>query len=84
MRSQVEYVSGHIPGARGIPLAALRSRAAEVPRDVRVVMYCASSLRAYEALRALTGLGYANLELLEGGMTAWPFERETGAGGGGK
>lgn len=80
VRSPDEYASGHLPGAKSIPLGTLRGRAAEVPRGGRVVLYCASSLRAYEALRALTGLGYENLELLEGGVTTWPYELEPGAG----
>jgi rhodanese-related sulfurtransferase len=84
VRSQAEFVSGHVSGATSIPLGALRSRAAEVPRDSRVVLYCQSSLRAWEATRALAGLGYDKLELLEGGVTAWPFELEIGAGAGSK
>jgi len=74
VRTPAECANGCLPGAAWIPLGALRTRAAEVPREGRVVIYCKTSLRAWEAVRILAGLGYQNVELLEGGVAAWPFE----------
>ncbi|OQB25839.1 MAG: NADH peroxidase [Chloroflexi bacterium ADurb.Bin180] len=74
VRTPAECANGCLPGAAWIPLGALRTRAAEVPREGRVVIYCKTSLRAWEAVRILAGLGYRNVELLEGGVAAWPFE----------
>jgi len=38
------------------------------------VIYCKSSLRAWEAARILAGLGLDRVEILDGGFMAWPFE----------
>lgn len=79
VRSPDEHSAGHIPGCTLIPLGAVRSRVNEIPRDKRVVSYCKSSLRAWEAICMLKGFGYDNIELLNGGFVAWPFETESGA-----
>ncbi len=73
VRSPSELEEGGIPGSRLIPLGDLRSRAAEIPRDRSVVIYCKTSLRAWPACRILAANGYDNLEMLEGGLAAWPF-----------
>ncbi len=74
VRTPDEYSAGAIPGSKLIPLGAVRARAGEIPRDKRVVAYCKTSLRAWEAARILAGLGFDNVEVMEGGMGAWPFE----------
>ncbi|MFW6437668.1 MAG: FAD-dependent oxidoreductase [Armatimonadota bacterium] len=57
-----------------IPLGALRERLDEVPREGSVVIYCKTSLRAWEACTILKRRGHENLEILDGGIMAWPFE----------
>ncbi|NLS77694.1 MAG: FAD-dependent oxidoreductase [Chloroflexi bacterium] len=79
VRSPDEHQAGAIPGSTLVPLGAVRGRLAEIPRDRRVVAYCKSSLRAWEAARILAGAGYTNVEVLDGGMMAWPFETQQGA-----
>lgn len=74
VRSPDEHDAGHIPGSVLIPLGKLRARFSEVPREGRVVAYCKSSLRAYEAARFLAGQGYENIEVLDGGLLAWPYD----------
>jgi len=58
-----------------IPLGAVRKRADEIPRDKEIVTMCKISLRGYEALKILEGMGYSNLAFLDGGMLLWPYER---------
>lgn len=79
VRTPDEHQSGRIPGSTLIPLGAVRNRAGEIPRDKRVVAYCKTSLRAWEAICMLNGLGYDNVEILDGGFTAWPFDVHHGA-----
>ena len=79
VRTPAEFAGAHLPGSELIPLAAVRERVAEVPRDKPVIVYCGVSLRAWEAFCILKGYGYDNVELLEGGMAAWAFETEAGA-----
>jgi rhodanese-related sulfurtransferase len=67
-----------VPNSTLIPLGAVRARADQIPHDKRVVAYCKSSLRAWEAIRILSGQGYDNVELLGGGIMAWPFDTVQG------
>jgi NADPH-dependent 2,4-dienoyl-CoA reductase/sulfur reductase-like enzyme/rhodanese-related sulfurtransferase len=73
VRTPEEHQEGNIPGSILIPLDALRARVEEVPRDRRVVLYCRTSLRAWEASRILAGQGFTNVEILDGGFLAWPY-----------
>ena len=40
VRPETEFVEGHIPGARSIPLAELETRLAELPPEAEVIAYC--------------------------------------------
>ncbi len=79
VRTPDEHQGGRVPGSTLIPLGAVRARSTEIPRDKRVVAYCKTSLRAWEAIRILAGQGYDNVEILDGGFLAWPFESHKGA-----
>lgn len=61
-----------------IPLGALRRRLDELPQDKSkpIVVFCKISLRGWEAASLLEAQGYTNVQVLEGGLMAWPFERE--------
>jgi rhodanese-related sulfurtransferase len=61
-----------------IPLGALRSRLDELPADknAEIICYCLISLRGYEAALVLEANGWTNVRVLEGGILAWPYERE--------
>lgn len=71
VRTPEEHELGTIPGAKNIPLDELRSRLAEVPKNVPVTVFCRVGLRAYLAERILRGHGYANVKNLSGGYTTW-------------
>ena len=66
-------------GENLIPLGALRNRLKELPQDKdrEVICYCKISLRGYEAASVLEAHGWTNVHVMEGGIMAWPFERET-------
>ncbi|ETR67137.1 MAG: hypothetical protein OMM_05303 [Candidatus Magnetoglobus multicellularis str. Araruama] len=61
-----------------IPLGALRNRLEELPavKSTEIICYCKISLRGYEASRILEASGYTNVKVMEGGIMAWPYERE--------
>jgi len=65
-------------GEHLIPLGSLRSRLNELPADknAEIVCYCKISLRGYEAACILTGRGWTNVKVMEGGILAWPYSRE--------
>ncbi|RZK53139.1 MAG: rhodanese-like domain-containing protein [Hymenobacter sp.] len=54
-----------------LPLPALPARAAEVPRQGPVVLYCQSGVRSRQALELLRSLGYDNVRALRGGLEEW-------------
>ncbi len=74
-----EFAEMRIPGARLMPLGSLRGRLHELPRDQRIVLYCRSSLRAYEASIILRHAGYSQVYVLDGGVLMWPFDRVYGS-----
>lgn len=80
VRTPEEFAEGHVPGAKNIPVAEIAERAAEVPKDRPVVVYCRSGARVKRANAILRERGYANLVEMEGSMLAWdaaqlPVER---------
>jgi rhodanese-related sulfurtransferase len=70
VRPADEFASGHIEGARSIPLDELERRMDELPRDPEVVAYCRGPFCAYanEAVRRLQAEGRSARRLREG----WP------------
>ena len=67
-----EFAAGHVTGARSVPLASLEG-ARELPsnKSLPLVVVCASGMRAQRAAGTLRKLGYANAQVLAGGMKAW-------------
>ena len=59
---------GRLAGAVNVPLAELRDRIGELPRDGRIVAYCQKGLRGYLAACALHGHGFENVANLRGGF----------------
>ncbi|MFD4180965.1 ArsR/SmtB family transcription factor [Rhodococcus sp. NPDC058514] len=72
VRPEAEFRAGHIRGARSIPLAELRQRLHEVPRDVGVVAYCRGPYCAYadEAVHLMNRQGIRAARL-EDGLPEW-------------
>ena len=76
VRSRREWEEVRIPDKRLtlIPVEELRKRAGELPKDIEIITYCRTSIRAYSAQRILDGLGYKDVKFLDGSWTAWPYE----------
>lgn len=67
VRSRGEVQHGTIEGAVNIPVDELRQRIDELPRDRRIVIFCAVGLRGNRALQILKGHGFTQLLNLSGG-----------------
>jgi rhodanese-related sulfurtransferase len=46
-------------------------RAADIPQDKPVVMYCRSGARSAQACSFMASKGYSNMHNLSGGIMAW-------------
>lgn len=69
VREPGESEKGAIAGAVNIPLHQLRSRLAELPKNVPIHVYCAVGQRAYYAVRLLRQHGFDARELSGGWQT---------------
>ena len=70
VRQPEEFRSGHIPGAKLIPLGELSRRLNDLPKDREIVCVCASGSRSRSATKMLIGEGY-NAVNMNGGMMMW-------------
>lgn len=73
VREPAEHVTGTVPGSRSLPMAELLTPEgrATLPRDVPIVVLCATGLRSAVAVAALRADGFADVAHLEGGLVAW-------------
>jgi len=72
VRPSEEFAAGHVPGAVSIPVAELRRRLKELPKDMDVVAYCRGSFCAFapEAARYLNKKGFRT-RVLDVGLPDW-------------
>ena len=71
VRTEAEVAQGVIDGAIHIPLHLLPLRAADIPQDKPVVIYCRSGARSAQACAFMASKGYNNMHNLAGGIMAW-------------
>jgi glyoxylase-like metal-dependent hydrolase (beta-lactamase superfamily II)/rhodanese-related sulfurtransferase len=71
VRNPPEYAADHIAGSVNIPLGRLMDWLAELPRDRRIVTYCASGYRSAIAVSLLRASGVDAAGDLAGGLSAW-------------
>jgi NADPH-dependent 2,4-dienoyl-CoA reductase/sulfur reductase-like enzyme/rhodanese-related sulfurtransferase len=74
LRTPAEFEERRLPGAVNVPLASLRGRLSELPRDKEIVAFCEISLRGYEGSLVLRANGFTNVKVMDGGMVMWPYE----------
>ncbi len=70
VREPHEYLAGHVPGARLIPLTRLPHHAAELPTGEPVYVICASGNRSWTAAQFLTSRGIDARSVM-GGTGDW-------------
>jgi rhodanese-related sulfurtransferase len=70
VRETHEYADAHIAGSVLIPLGALPTRMAELPRNREIVCVCRSGNRSGTAARMLAASGFT-VANLGGGMIGW-------------
>lgn len=71
VREPSEWSTGHVPGARLVPLRDLRERPkAALPRD-GVIFVCAAGVRSATAARLAVENGLSRVYNLNGGTRGW-------------
>ncbi len=71
IRTESEQAGERIPGAMKFPLATLKARLQELPRDRQLVLQCGHGCRGSLAASMLKNEGFTNVANLAGGMLAW-------------
>ncbi len=68
-----EFATGHIAGARNVPLAQLEAQLPGVVKNkaTPVILVCQAGVRSGRALAVVRKLGYENAQSLAGGLKAW-------------
>lgn len=75
VRTEEEFVEGHIENAILIPDYEITSKAEEILKDKNqlILVYCRSGNRSKVASQALVELGYTNVKEF-GGIIEWKYE----------
>lgn len=61
VRDQREYAEGHIKGAVNIPVEQFAARSGTLEKEKKIIVYCNSGGRSYNAYRKLKKMGYGNI-----------------------
>ncbi|MGB2571897.1 rhodanese-like domain-containing protein [Micromonospora citrea] len=70
VREPFEYVEGHVPGARPVPLGQLPAMVGTLPRNRPVYVICASGNRSLSAAQFLARAGI-DARSVAGGTGGW-------------
>jgi rhodanese-related sulfurtransferase len=73
LRTAAEFASGHILGAKNVPLADLARRARELDKHKAkpVIVYCSTGNSAGAGVALMRKGGFASVVNLSGGFAAW-------------
>jgi rhodanese-related sulfurtransferase len=71
VRDATEWSTGHLPGARHVPLSRLRSDARSELSHDGVIFVCAAGVRSEAAARLALAEGFSRVYSLSGGTRAW-------------
>jgi rhodanese-related sulfurtransferase len=71
VRPYPEFATGHIRGARMLPLDEIPDRLGEIDRTRPVVLVCRTGKRSAQAQETLAAAGFDQASELAGGILAW-------------
>ena len=71
VRNYTEFNSGHIEGARCIPLYTLQQNLSKLNPQSQILVYCAKGSRSLQAANILVNSGFQHVYNMIGGIEAW-------------
>ena len=77
VRQPEEYETGHIQGAKLMPLGSIPDHFNELSKTKKIVVYCKSGRRSAQAMSLLQAKGFSNVVSLSGGFQAWSSFQDT-------
>jgi pyruvate/2-oxoglutarate dehydrogenase complex dihydrolipoamide dehydrogenase (E3) component/rhodanese-related sulfurtransferase len=75
VRSNKDFVKGHIDGAINIPLSDIRQQAEQFAKDQTIVVHCNKGVTGNAAQNVLINLGFSEVYNLSGGYKEYKVER---------
>lgn len=76
VREEEEFFISAIPDSQNIPMNALKHKQNEIDMNKDTIITCKVGKRAFLAYLELKQLGFENIKILEGGISAYPYELE--------
>ncbi|GAB2743027.1 rhodanese-like domain-containing protein [Nocardioides pakistanensis] len=70
VREPAEYLAGHVPGVRLMPMSEVLGRAGELPRNAPLYVICATGNRSLTVTDALIREGF-DARSVAGGTSGW-------------
>lgn len=70
VREPAEYLAGHVPGVRLMPMSEVLARAGELPRNAPLYVVCATGNRSLTVADALIREGF-DARSVAGGTSGW-------------
>lgn len=71
VRDEQEWLTGHIPHARVVPLDQLRADPERALKRDSIIFVCARGMRSLTAAKLAERLGFSKLYSLDGGTAGW-------------
>jgi rhodanese-related sulfurtransferase len=73
VREPDEYMTGHLPDSRNIPVGRLDERIGELEKlkSTPLILVCQTGARTAGACKKLEKLGFTRVHVLDGGINAW-------------
>ena len=72
VRPSDEAKAGMIPGAKNLPADEIENRVSEIPKDKKIVAYCATGVQADMVYNVLKERGYPNVSFVNVTLTVEP------------
>jgi rhodanese-related sulfurtransferase/transcriptional regulator with XRE-family HTH domain len=71
VRDPRDWASGHVPGARSVPLETARANPRSHFKDGPLLFVCQRGIRSFSAAQSAVAAGLSDVYSLDGGVLAW-------------